>query len=663
MNKRFMSMLEPRFRLCFIMLIVFALASFFIHPWVAVAELFAVLLVYLQFRNTVMKRNREVLSYVESMIYNVDAATKDSLLNFPLPMAIVKLDSDELIWCNDEFAEISGSHERVFETHMLDMMPGFSLQWLAEGKRECPEDVHVGDKTFRVLGTLVRPDLQGSSGDVLATLYFLENSELRDIQTRYSETRQIVSILLIDNFEEIMNGVDDSGRNAILAAIDEKIAKWIEPARGIIIHSERDRYVFIFQNQYFDTYRSERFNLLDAVREVISPNGVPATLSIGIGKDGATFYENYKNARLAIEMSLSRGGDQAVVRNAIQFEFFGGRTAEIEKHTKVKSRVMSSALAELIKDASSIFVMGHQNADNDSIGAAVGVVAIARKLGKRANIVLRTQENNAEPLCSLLKADSNYADVFVTPEDAMVEADKNTLLVVVDTNRPQYVESPPLLESIIKVAVIDHHRRAAEYIENALLNFHEPYASSTCELVTELLQYLMTAPELMRCEAEALLAGIALDTKNFTLKTGVRTFEAAAFLRRAGADTVEVKRLLQNDLDDYVRRAQIVKQAEIYKGSIAIAAYDGASDRVTAAQAADDLLNITRVQASFVLYQASDCVVISARSLGNINVQIILEKLGGGGHLATAGAQIRGKSIREVVDELICAIDQVVEDE
>lgn len=663
MNKRFMRMLEPRFRLCFVMLVIFALSSFFIYPWLAAVELAVVLLVYLQFRYTAMKRNRDIMQYVENMMYNVDAATKDSLINFPLPMAIVKLDSDELIWYNDEFMQLTDSHEHVFETHMLDMMPELSLHWLAEGKRECPTDVKVGQRSFRVLGNLVRTDLESSKGDVLATLYFLENSELRNLQKDFQDTRQIVSILLIDNFDEIMNGVDDSGRNAILAAIDEKIAKWIEPAHGIIIHSERDRYVFLFQNQYFEQYREERFVLLDAVREVVSVNGIHATLSIGIGKDGASFYENYKNAQLAIEMSLSRGGDQAVIRNAIQFEFYGGRTEEVEKRTKVKSRVMSNALAELIKDASGVLVMGHKNADNDSIGAAVGILAMARKLGKNGNIVLRTQESNAEALCKMVMCDPHYADAFISAEDAMVEADRNTLLVVVDTNRPQYVESEPLLESVNKVAVIDHHRRAAEYIENALLNFHEPYASSTCELVTELLQYLLGKPDLLRCEAEALLAGIVLDTKNFTLKTGVRTFEAAAFLRRAGADTVAVKRLLQNDLDDYVRRAQIVKLAKIYKGCIAIAAYDGASDRVTAAQAADELLNITKVQASFVLYQASDSVIISARSLGNINVQIILEKLGGGGHLGTAGAQVRGKTMQEVYKELVSAIDQVVEDE
>ncbi len=662
MNKRFSRMLEPRFRLCFVMLLIFAAVSFYFDKTVAIAELAITVLVYLIFRMSFLRRNREIVKYVENMMYNVDAATKDSLLNSPLPMAIVKLDSDELIWYNNEFTALTNSHDSMFETRIRDALPGVSLQWLMEGKHQMENDVKIGDKSFILVGNMVRPDFD-KGGDLLAVIYFVEVTALRAKEQELSDTRQIVSILLIDNFDELLNGVDDANRNAILAAIDEKIAKWIEPASGIVIKSERDRYIFIFQNQYYETYKNGKFALLDAVRQVQSINGIHATMTIGIGKDGGSFYDNYKNAQLAIEMSLSRGGDQVVIRNALQFEFFGGRSEGVEKRTKVKSRVMSNALSELIKDASDIFVMGHQNADNDSIGAAIGVLAMARKLGKRGNIVLKTRENNAESLCKMIAGDEYYEDVFISPEDAMLKADKDTLLVVVDTNRPQYVESTALLESINKVAVIDHHRRGADYIENPLLNFHEPYASSACELVTELLQYVMDKPDLLKCESEALLAGIVLDTKNFTMKTGVRTFEAAAFLRRSGADTVSVKKLLQNDLDAYVRRAQIVKCATIYKNSIAIARYDGAADRICAAQAADDLLNITKVQASFVLYQDGNRVIISARSLGNVNVQLILEKLGGGGHLATAGAQIQGKDMDQVIEELMAAIDLVVDEE
>lgn len=662
MNKMFSRMLEPRFRLCFVMLLIFAAVSFYFEPIVAIAELVITALVYGIFRVSFLRRNREIVKYVENMMVNVDAATKESLLNSPLPMAIVKLDSDELIWYNNEFTALTNSHENLFETQIHDVLPGVSLHWLVEGKHQCDEDVQIGERRFNLIGNLVRSESDKNT-DVLAVIYFIEVTDLRKIEKEHKDTKQIVSILLIDNFDELLNGVDDANRNAILAAIDEKIAKWIEPAQGIIIKSERDRYMFIFQNQHYETYKNGKFALLDAVREVQSINGVTATMTIGVGKDGGNFYENYKNAQLAIEMSLSRGGDQVVIRDSLQFEFYGGRSEGVEKRTKVKSRVMSNALSELIKDASEIFVMGHQNSDNDSIGAAIGILAMARKLGKRGNIVLKTTENNAESLCERIVQEEYYKDVFISPEDAMISADKDTLLVVVDTNRPEYVESVALLESINKVAVIDHHRRSAEYIKNPLLNFHEPYASSACELVTELLQYVMDKPEFLKCEAEALLAGIVLDTKNFTMKTGVRTFEAAAYLRRGGADTVAVKRLLQNDLEDYVLRAQIVNCARIYKNSIAIARFDGAADRICAAQAADELLNITKVQASFVLYKDGNRIIISARSLGNVNVQLILEKLGGGGHLATAGAQIQGKSMDEVMEELVSAIDLVVDDE
>lgn len=663
MNRRLMRMLEPRFRLCFVILVIFALLSFFIRPWVAAAELLIVLVVYLQFRHATYKRNKAVFQYVESMMYDVDVATKDSMINFPMPMAILKLENNEILWYNDQFMNMTGEHEHVFEIHLRDIMPELDIHWALEGKTQCPTELKVGDKFYHVFGNMVRPTGDEGNGTILITLYWVEISEYVKLREEYQKTRQIVSLLVIDNFEELMKGVDESRRSAILAEVDSKIGAWIESAHGILLKLERDRYLFIFEEQYLAGYQEQKFSILDAVREVESSNGMRATLSIGIGKDGQDFGESYKFAQLAIDMSLSRGGDQAVIRNKFNFEFFGGRSKELEKRTKVKSRVMANALAELIKDSSGVLIMGHKNADNDSVGAAIGLMSIVRKFGKSGSIVMNVQENTAVSLCEKLIHEDYYENIFITAEDAILEADGNTLLIVVDTNRPQYVESPSLLESVNKVAVVDHHRRAAEYIDNAVLNFHEPYASSTCELVTELLQYLVETPDILHCEAEALLAGIVLDTKNFTMKTGVRTFEAAAFLRRAGADTVEIKRLYQNDLTSYVRRAEIVKMAKMYHGDIAIAAYNGESDRITAAQAADELLSITKVQASFVLYKDGETIVISARSFGNINVQVILEKLGGGGHLATAGAQVKNATLEQVLEKLIQAIHEVVDDE
>ena len=360
-------------------------------------------------------------------------------------------------------------------------------------------------------------------------------------------------------------------------------------------------------------------------------------------------------------MALSRGGDQVVVRNRLDFEFYGGKTKSTEKRTKVKSRVMANALGELISDASQVFIMGHKHADFDAVGAAAGVCCIARKRGKKAQIVIDMDDNAAGPILKRLAALPEYKDAFISGSDAFIKAQPGALLVVVDTNRPDFVESEQLLDTCNRVAVIDHHRRAASYIESAALNFHEPYASSASELVSELLQYLIDPGDLLRAEAEALFAGIVLDTKNFTMRTGGRTFEAAALLRRAGVDTADVQRLFQGTLSDMIERYDIIRHAELYHNDIAIAAVGQDIDRVTAAKAADELLTLRGVRASFVLFKHDTGVNLSARSLGEINVQLIMEKLGGGGNSTTAGGQIPDGTVDAVREQLIAAIDQYLE--
>ncbi|MEG1430756.1 MAG: DHH family phosphoesterase, partial [Oscillospiraceae bacterium] len=391
-------------------------------------------------------------------------------------------------------------------------------------------------------------------------------------------------------------------------------------------------------------------------------NGIPSTLSIGIGKDAPTFGELYQSASLSIEMALSRGGDQAVVKNRVTFEFYGGHSKELEKRTKVKSRVMANALGELIADASMVFVMGHKFSDLDTIGAAAGICSISRKKGTPAYILKESGQTPGSAMVARLDATEEYSERFISAQDALVLANSSALLVVVDTNRPEQVQAEELLDCCTKVAVIDHHRRAATYIADAALNFHEPYASSASELVTELLQYIIDPADLTRCEAEALLAGIVLDTKNFTMRTGGRTFEAAAFLRRCGADTAEVKKLFQNDLAGTIARYDIIQNARMYKKDIALALVDHTIPRVTAAQAADELLNISGIDASFVLFPDGDRVIISARSMEDTNVQVILEALGGGGNAATAGAQVPG-ALDEVSKLLTTEIDKYFEDE
>ena len=444
----------------------------------------------------------------------------------------------------------------------------------------------------------------------------------------------------------------------MLAQIDERINKWVTGSGGMLRKYDRDRYLFICDEQSFSRLVEEKFSVLEAVHAVQSEDGVTATLSIGAGKDCDTYEDAFKDANKSIEMALSRGGDQAVVKDSLDFQFYGGRSKSTEKRTKVKSRVMAKALGELITDASEVYVMGHEYADMDAVGASAGVCCAARKRGKPVRIVIDLENNNARPLVRKLQELPEYKDVFISGAEAFLHAKPGALLVVVDTNRPDMVESRQLLDACNRVAVIDHHRRAATYIESAALNFHEPYASSASELVTELLQYMVEAGDLLRGEAEALLAGIMLDTKNFMMRTGGRTFEAAAFLRRTGADTAEVRRYFQSDLPSMIQRYDIIRGAKMYHGDLAVAAVEKEVPRVTAAKASDDLLTLQGVQASFVIYKAGEGVSMSARSLGEINVQLILESLGGGGNSTTAGGYVPNTTVAQVHARLLEAINK-----
>jgi c-di-AMP phosphodiesterase-like protein len=425
---------------------------------------------------------------------------------------------------------------------------------------------------------------------------------------------------------------------------------------------DRDRYMFIFEKRYLDKIVADRFDLVEQIHETVSPTGIRATVSLGVGEDGAGYEENYSFASLAADMALSRGGDQAVIKNKYNFEFFGGRGSEVETRTKVKSRVMANSLSQLIADAGEVFVMGHRFADLDAVGAAVGVSCIARTLGKPARIVIDEHHNASGALLERLRADEEYQNAFLSPQDAILQANEKTLLVVVDTHRPEQVEDKDLLEACgNRLALIDHHRRAATYIENAALTLYEPNASSTCELETELIEELVEQKDIRPLEANAILSGIVLDTKNFTMRTGGRTFEAAAFLRRAGADTADVQRLFQSDLSGMLERYNIIRHAELFREDIAIAAVEEEIDRVTAAKAADELLTLQGVRASFVLFKKGTGVNLSARSLGEINVQLIMEKLGGGGNSTTAGGQVPDTTVDAVYEQLVRAIEEYLE--
>ena len=642
-------------------LAAFVIAAIPFSPLLAVAEaLVSALVLYVGVRRNRMAQH-SVRQYLDRVSGGMDTARSSNMLYAPLPMLVFDLNTGEILWGNDRFVGLTGMKDKLFEVTVADAVPGFDSHWLLEGKREAPEYVVWNHRTYRVFGALNRTDELKGDHSTMATTYWLDITEAEQMRQTLDMTRPTVAILMIDNYEDLMKACPESKRSALLADIEGKLNDWCADSGGLLLGYDRDRYLFVMEEKDFSTYAEKKFDVLDSVRTVES-GGVSATLSIGVGRDGDSFDGLFKNADQALEMALSRGGDQAVVKDRNNFEFYGGRSKTTEKRTKVKSRVMANALRELVQDARNVYVMGHKYADMDSLGAAAGICCISRKQGKKAQIVIDTENNAAHPVLRALQQMPEYAGVFVAGETAFLHAQPDTLLVVVDTNRPDSVESEPLLESCTRVAVIDHHRRGSSYIDKMTLNYHEPYASSASELVTELMQYLLEPTDILKCEAEALLAGVVLDTKNFTNRTGGRTFEAAAYLRRAGADTQDVQRMFQSDLDAMVTRYAIMRQAQIYHGDIAVVAADEAYDRVTAAKAADELLTIRGIRASFVLYRKDDGVYMSARSLGEVNVQVILEALGGGGNSTTAGGQAKGITVAEAKEKLLAAIDQYFED-
>lgn len=661
-NKKLSRLLEPNLKFYFAVMLLFAVAAIPVNWQLALAEGTLTVLLYFYFRQSNQKRRQGVLQYIDSVTGSVDTASKSTLINSPLPTLVFRPDTGEIIWSNESFLQLAGVREHLFEMRLSEAVPDFQVQWLLSGKQESPERVELNNHRFRVYGSLVRSRNRTGVQSLVATTYWVETTEADHLREVYEASRPVAAILMLDNYEDLMKACEDTQRSAVLAQIDEKLQTWANAGQGILLKTDRNHYLFLFEEQYFQHFVDEKFSILDTVRAIRVAENIHPTLSIGIGKDSPSIPELYKNAKLSLEMALSRGGDQAVVRNQVDFAFYGGRTKATEKRTKVKSRVMANAFRELIADAGEVYIMGHSFADMDAVGAAAGICCAARKRGKQARIVIDREHTAAETLIARLDALPEYSGVFLTPAEAFLQMRADTLLVVVDTNRPDMVENPQLLESCNRVAVIDHHRRAATYIENAAFNFHEPYASSASELVTELLQYLVEPTDLLREEAGALLAGIVLDTKHFTQRTGGRTFEAAAFLRRSGADTAEVQRLFQGDLKDMVTKYDIIRRAEMYRSNIAVSVVEEPGvDRVAAAQAADDLLTLKGVQASFVVYAAEGAVLMSARSLGEINVQVILEALGGGGNSTTAGARIEDADPESVRQQLIGVLDAYFE--
>ena len=660
MNERIRKLVRTNTVAYILLLLLFAAVTAKISLALAIGEVAAALAVWYISRRRSKVVQQQLHQYVERIAGGADTAKNSNMLFAPMPMMVFNPENDDVLWANDLFTDLPGVGKDIFESRVRDVVEGFETHWILEGKSEFPGLFTWNGRRYRIFGCLSRPEGTGHMG-VLATTYWMDVTDLEHMRTTLAETRPVVAIIMIDNYEDLMSACPEGKRSAVRAAVEEKMDQWRGGSGALLMKSDRDRYLMVLDEARYEKFAAGRFSILDDVRTVQAGEGVYATLSIGVGREAADFEALYKNAGLALEMALSRGGDQAVVKDQMNFEFYGGRAKTTEKRTKVKSRVMANALGDLMDDTEHVYVMGHKYADMDTLGAAAGICAIARKRGKAARIVLDMENNSVGPMLRKLRALPEYKDVFIGGGDAFLRVQPDTLLVVVDTNRPESVESEPLLESCNRVAVIDHHRRSSSYIEKMALNFHEPYASSASELVTELLGYLLETGDLLKTEAEALLAGIVLDTKNFTNRTGGRTFEAAAYLRRAGADTQDVQRMFQSDLESMIDRYAIIRRAVLYREDLAIAAIEEPCERVTAAKAADELLTLSGVQASFVFYPKDDGVYISARSLGEVNVQVIVEALGGGGNSTSAGGQLPGVTVEQVCQKLQEAIDKYYE--
>ena len=610
------------------------------------------------------RRKSEISETLQDLTLSVDTAAKSSLINSPFPLIIMESNGN-VIWKSSKFiSEFEGFDINQYLNNLIKdiKLDIKEIEKDDSKEKEISRHIELNNKNYEVLGKFVHSRKYDKKHDdkYMIMLYFIDETEIVTLKEEYKDSKSCVTIIMIDNYEETMQQIESEEKPQVIAEIDKCIYEWTNKSNGVLIKSDRDRYVYLFEQRYFEKVKEDKFSILDKVKDIKTKENVQITLSIAVSNDGLTDKEKYKSAQAAMDIVLGRGGDQAVIRENETYKFYGGRAQEVERRTKVKARVVAHALENLIKDASKVMIMGHTNPDIDSMGSSMGIYRLAKSLGKKAYIIDSNETNTLQSFKADLEKEPEYEDIFITKEVAEENVDKETLVVIVDTHKTTYVEAPELLTRTDKKVIIDHHRRSADYIEDATLTFQEVYASSAAELVTELLQYAEVHVDLKTIEAESLYAGIMMDTKNFTFKTGVRTFEAAAYLRRCGVNIIRVKKWFQSNLETFNKIAGIVKKAEIINDTIAIATYEKKDKEASliCAKAADELLTISDITASFVMGKAGNKICISGRSIGDINVQIILEKLGGGGHITLAGAQVEGMTMEETKQELINRIHE-----
>lgn len=648
---------DTRLYLWIIVFMVFIIALY--EPFLGIVG--SVVLIYLLYYNwrSNRRKNKRWQNYIETLSSDIDSAARYAILNLPIPLTLVDLDG-KISWYNSKFTDMVDQKD-LLGSEIDRIVPAIEFDELLKG--EDASSIKIGESVFRVLSNVVKI---GDKTDerYIMMLYWIDQTNYFLLNDKYNDEKSVVALIQVDNLDDVINETKEEHRPAVRSEIDKRINLWATRMNALIKRYTSDKYVVVFSNKFLENLEAKRFSILDDVREIEVGNKIPVTLSMGIGTSGKNLSQLEENAFSSLELALGRGGDQAVVRKQGNYEFYGGKTKAVEKRNRVKARVIAHAFRPLIDDSSKVVIMGHRYPDMDAYGSAIGVYRAVLNRGKDAFIVLNDVNDAILNVHNVFKDNETYH--FIDTETALEMVDEDTLVVVVDTHRPSFTEAPELLETEAQIVMFDHHRRGTEFIDNAVLKYTEPYASSTSELVTEILQYMENTMRLDKHEAEALLAGITVDTKNFTFQTGVRTFEAASLLRRFGADTTVVRQLFQDDLSTFIHKSNIVRNAKIYDNDVAISVYDEdvPNAQLVAAQGADDLLNIRGISTSFVLGRKSDeMVFISGRSLGDTNVQVILEKIGGGGHMTVAGAQFKDKSIDEVKDLLLNAVQEYFEEE
>ncbi len=604
------------------------------------------------------------LSMLDRVIKNMDSLmfklkADDTILDFPIP-AIIITKTGDILWNNNDLEQLFKgiNKQRYMENLIKDLDAEYDTKFRAIDK-----ELSIHDKHFRVLGNLVNLKKRGNEKEQVLMLYFIDRTEYYRLFRMYDDSKDTVGIIMIDNYDELMQGTNDTDKPQLLAVIERQLREWFAFTGGILVKLDRNRFLILFEKKYVKVFTSAKFEILDTIKEISFSNKIPVTLSIAIVIEEGTKNEKFQSAISTIDVALGRGGDQAVIKKDGKYEFFGGKSKEIEKTTRVKSRVVAQALKELILESKNVVIMGHKNGDADCLGAAMGVYCLAKHNGKEAFIVFNNYGIGLKDLYEKIAKEEEYRNALLPENEILSKVNDDTLVVVVDTHKMELIDAPTIMSKANRVVVIDHHRRSTDdVIENPVLTFHEVYASSASELVTEIIQYSEDKVIPTKEEAECLYAGILTDTKNFTQKTGVRTFEAAAYLKKIGIDVAGINKLFQTDVDTYVAIADVIRNCELVANKVAIAICPkGLENQVQiTAQAADELLNLNGIESSFVLCESDNKIHISGRSNGNLNVQIILEKFGGGGHMMIAGAQIEGKSIDEVKTMLIDAINEAI---